>query len=149
MELNNKSSETVNPIDPDKVTDIPGLLHYAHHIGSALIRPDNTEAIKNNAVQVLLEQTDARLDQIREQIELLAKQAADIAKRREISLSIYNASMRFKPVVGRVYYLYIDQSRQHILSMIGPEEWGRRGMPYQEYLHAVKLLGDHTWDILK
>ena len=28
-----------NPIDEDKITDIPHLLPYAHSIGSAIIKP--------------------------------------------------------------------------------------------------------------
>ncbi len=31
----------VNPIDPDKVAENPGLLPYAHTAGGAVIRPED------------------------------------------------------------------------------------------------------------
>jgi hypothetical protein len=31
--------------------------------------------------------------------------------------------------------------------MVGASEWGR-SMPYERYVAEVKLLSDHTWEIL-
>jgi hypothetical protein len=32
--------------------------------------------------------------------------------------------------------------------MISPEEWGKN-IPYKKYLAKIKLLSDHTWDVLE
>jgi len=144
---NSKKNTIHNPVNPDHVADAPGLLEYAHHVGSALIKPDNLDVIKNNAVQALVEQTDIQLQQIKDQIDLLARQAKGIIERRTISMSIYQANLRFKPVIGQHYYLYKLEQGDFTLSMIGPNEWGKKGMPYEEFLHKVRLRGDHTWEI--
>lgn len=147
--MSNSNNTTQNPVNPDHITEKPGLLEYAHHIGSALIKPDNLDVIKNNAVQALVEQTDIQLLQIKKQIELLATQAKDIIDRRTISMSIYQANIRFKPVIGQYYFLYKSSKSDFTLSMIGPDEWGKKGMPYDEFLNKVRLRGDHTWEIEK
>ena len=32
----------------------------------------------------------------------------------------------------------------HLLSMVGPKEWGKK-IPFKSFVAAVKLLADHTW----
>ena len=36
---------------------------------------------------------------------------------------IYNSKFSFEPVIGDVYYLYIDKSNEYFLSLINPESW--------------------------
>lgn len=139
--------EFQNPIDKDKVTDTPGLLPYAHTVGSAVIRPTREGAIRNKAVAAMEEQTSMQLEQIRQQIDLLAAQAREIAGRREISWKIYEAKMRFTPLIGHTYYLY-KAGDDYLLSMIHPDEWGKT-IPPGIFEAAVKLLADHTWQVLK
>ncbi|MCB0663271.1 MAG: DUF2452 domain-containing protein, partial [Saprospiraceae bacterium] len=67
--------------------------------------------------------------------------------RVEISENIYQAEMNFKPLMGHTYHLYQRTSGAFVLSMIGPTEWGKNS-PFQ-FLATVKLLSDHTWDILE
>ena len=64
-----------NPVDPEQVAANPGLLPYAHHVGSALIKPIDRGRVRGRALSAMYEQTDRQLDQIREQVELLAAQA--------------------------------------------------------------------------
>lgn len=136
-----------NPIDKDKVTDKPSTLPYAHTIGGVVIRPEDIGRVKGNALSAMQEQTDAQLDQIKEQIELLAKQAKKIERRKELSLVIYGADMGFKPLIGHTYYLYQKRKSGFVLSMVASNEWGN-SMPYERFVAEVKLLSDHTWDIL-
>lgn len=145
--ISNLNRTVQNPVNPDHVTEKPGLLEYAHHVGSAIIKPDNLGVIKKNAVQALVEQTDIQLLQIKHQIDLLARQANEVIERRTISMSIYQANIRFKPVIGQYYYLYKSAKDDFTLSMIGPDEWGKKGMSYDEFLNKVRLRGDHTWEI--
>jgi hypothetical protein len=37
---------------------------------------------------------------------------------------IYNLDIRFKPVIGNIYYLYIDNEK-YFLSIISPSEWSK------------------------
>ena len=88
-----------------------------------------------------------QLDQIREQIELLAVQAKAIQKRVEISEKIYQSQMNFKPLIGHVYHLYGRDNKEEFLSMVAPNEWGRTSN--LNFIASVKLLADHTWEILE
>ncbi|MBM3432636.1 MAG: DUF2452 domain-containing protein [Bacteroidetes bacterium] len=90
------------------------------------------------------EQTNMQLEQIRKQIELLALQAQEIKKRKDLSLMIYEAKLAFKPQIGQTYYLYERNDGSHLLSLVAPKEWGKSG-PFKQFLAAVQLLADHTW----
>jgi len=136
-----------NPIDRDKTTDKPGLIEYAHHVGSALIKPIDRGKLKGRSLAAMYEQCDLQLEQIRRQIELLAAQVREIEHRKEVSERIYGSKRSFEPVVGHVYYLYEKEGGSPQLSMLSPHDWGRKG-PKWQYVSAVKLLGDHTWQIL-
>ncbi len=138
--------EIINPIDPDKVAENPHLLPYAHTVGGSVIRPIDKGRVKGLAVEAMYDQTEMQLDQIREQINLLAVQAKKIKDRVHISEDIYLAEMNFKPLIGHTYHLYKKKDEKNVLSMIAPTEWGRK-KPY-EFVATVKLLADHTWDIL-
>ena len=137
----------VNPIDPAKIAENPGLLPYAHERGGATIKPVDAGKVKGLAMSAMYEQTDMQLDQIRAQIELLARQANEIQNRMTISERIYEAEMGIDPIIGRTYYLYRRENGKHLMSMVSPAEWGPR-IPY-EYIATIRLLGDHTWDILE
>ena len=136
-----------NPIDKDKITETPGTLPYAHTIGGVVIRPEDIGKVKSNALSAMFKQTDSQLDQIKEQIELLAKQAKRIEERKEISIIIYSAQMGFDPLIGHTYHLY-KKSSDFILSMVSPGEWGNQ-IPYDKFVASVKLLSDHTWEIIE
>jgi hypothetical protein len=136
--------EFYNPIDPDKITETPGTLSYAHNRGSAIVKPNEEAVIKHQALHAMHELTDMQLKQIRQQIELLANQAAEIQERKELSHKIYEAKISFIPVINHVYYLYQNAEGDYILSMISPEEWGHK-MPFKKFLAAVKQLADRTW----
>lgn len=138
----------INPIDVRKTAENPGLLPYAHTVGAAIIKPLDQGRTKGLAMQAMVEQSGIQLNQIKEQIELLVKQAQGIHDRMRISEDIYKADCRFKPLIGHIYHLYDKEDGQQLLSMIGPNEWGRGGAKYS-FKATVKLLADHTWEILK
>lgn len=136
-----------NPIDKDVITDTPHTLPYAHHVGSAVIKPIDKGRVKGLAVTAMYEQTDMQLDQIRKQVELLVQQADQIKQRMRISELIYQADMGFKPLISHTYHLYQRTTgSKWVLSMIAPDEWGKK--PPYIFVATVKLLADHTWDIL-
>lgn len=141
----------VNEVDMDlmkeRTTDIPSLLHYAHSVGGFTVAPTDEGQIKSNAVAAMEDQTQIQLDQIFEQMKLLAKQANKIKERADISYQIYNAKISFKPLIGKTYFLYVKKE-QRVLSMISPAEWGE-SIPFDRFVAEVKLLSDHTWKIIE
>lgn len=120
------------------------VLPYSTSVAGALIKPTEEGVIRHKALTAMEEQTNMQLDQIRKQIELLALQAQEIHKRKELSMLIYNAKLSFKPEIGQVYHLYKKQDGGHMISLISPKEWGA-SMPFKKFVAAVQLLADHTW----
>ena len=137
----------INPIDPDKVTENPGTLPYAHTVGGAPIIPTQKGIIRSKSLTAMEQQTDMQLEQIKEQIDLLARQAKAIQDRKSVSEKIYASHIGFKPEINHLYHLYAKEDGGHVLSMIGPDEWGAKPK-YKEYLNTVRLLADLTWDVL-
>lgn len=133
--------------DPDHPEN-PGLLPYAHHVGSAIIRPMDKGKIKGRAMAAMVQQTERQFAQIKEQIDLLAVQARKLQDRIDISERIYLADMSFEPIHGAVYHLYEKDNGEAVLSMIGPTEWKTQA-GYSLHLASVELLADHTWNILE
>jgi hypothetical protein len=120
------------------------VLPYSASVAGAVIKPNEEGVIRHKALTAMEEQTNMQLDQIRKQIELLALQAQEIHKRKELSMLIYNAKLSFKPEIGQVYYLYEKEDERYMISLISPKEWGA-AMPYKRFVAAVQLLADHTW----
>ncbi|RYY96075.1 MAG: DUF2452 domain-containing protein [Chitinophagaceae bacterium] len=120
------------------------VLPYSASVSGALVKPTEEGVIRHKALTAMEEQTNMQLEQIRKQIELLALQAQEIHKRKELSMMIYNAKISFKPEIGQIYYLYEKQDGNHMISLISPKEWGA-AMPYKGFVAAVQLLADHTW----
>ncbi len=119
------------------------VLPYSASVSGAVIKPTEAGVIRHQALSAMEEQTNMQLTQIRQQIELLAIQAKEIQKRKELSMIIYDSKISFAPVIGQTYCLYEKEDGSHLVSMISPKEWGKKS-PYK-FVAAVKLLADHTW----
>jgi len=132
----------------DKITDLPGLIEYAHSVGGFSIVPTKEGVIKCKAISAMKEQTQEKLDIILEQMRVLAKQANEIKDRVEVSQQIYQAAVGFQPDIGQIYYLYQRNNGERLLSLVGPAEWNKP-CPFKKSLAKVKLLSDHTWKILE
>lgn len=142
------NEEFINPIDPDKITENPHSLEYPHHAGSALVRPEDKGKIKGRALSAMEHQTDMQLNQIYEQMQLLAEQAKKLNDRKSISEFIYTAEMRFEPLINHIYHLYQKEDSSYLLSLIAPNQWGRSKNTFT-FKATVRLLADHTWDVLE
>ncbi len=143
-----KQAEFINPIDKDKISENPHSLEYGHHAGSALIKPEDQGKLKSRSINSMEQQTDMQLGQIYDQMQLLAEQAKKINERKKISEFIYTAEMRFEPFINHTYHLYQKETGVFSLSLVGPKQWGKSGANL-EFVGTVKLLADHTWDILE
>ena len=131
----------------DKVAENPGLISFPHSVGRAVIKPEDKGKIKGRSMAAMKEQTEKQLQQLYDQMHTLVRQANEIKNRVHVSKRIYLAHMNFDPIIGQVYYLYKKKNDGDLLSMISPEEWGV-SMPFKEYIACVKLLSDHTWEVL-
>ncbi len=139
--------EFTGHIDKDKTTETPGLLPYAHTVGGAVIKPEDEGRIKGNAISAMKQQTEMQFLQIQEQVLLLQKQAQAIRERMIFSERIYKIELRFDPIIGHLYHLYEKKDGSDTLSMVSPEQWGKK-LPYQSYLASLRLLADHTWEVV-
>ncbi len=138
---------TKNPIDSDKISENPHSLPYPHHVGSAIVKPEDQGKLKGLAVSAMEFQTDMQLHQIYEQMQLLAEQAKKLNDRKKISKFIYQAEMRFEPIINHIYHLYQTENGKHLVSLIGPNQWGLTKNNYL-FIATLRLLADHTWDVL-
>lgn len=132
----------------EKVSETPNTLPYAHHSGSAIVKPEDKGKITGRAVAAMHSQTDMQMAQIYEQMQLLAEQAKQIQSRVQVSERIYQASISFEPLINHLYFLYQKDDGSDFLSMIAPEEWGRK-KNFAAFVAKVRLLADHTWEILR
>jgi hypothetical protein len=131
----------------DKSAENPGTLAFPHTLGAALVKPEDQGKMKGRAIKAMQQQSERQLKQLYDQMQVLAKQAGDIKNRVHLSERIYLAQINFEPVIGQTYFLYQKHDESSVLSMVAPEEWGK-GNPYEKCLAKVKLLADHTWDVL-
>ena len=137
-----------NPIDKKHITETPSILPYAHTIGAPVIKPVDKGKVKGRALAAMNQQVESQMNQLYEQMQLLAEQANKLQDRVAISNRIYDAEINFQPLISHIYHLYKkDETGIHVLSMIGPKEWGR-SEPIGTFIATVKLLSDHTWDVL-
>ncbi len=132
--------------EKEKVTDRPGLIAFPHHVGSVAVRPEDEGKIKGKALKAMQAQAGQQMGQLYEQMQTLAEQAKRIQKRVTVSEKIYQAKLSFQPQIGNTYYLYERNGGEHFLSMISPEEWGKKIEAYQHQA-TVTLLPDHTWQL--
>ncbi|MBL6990228.1 MAG: DUF2452 domain-containing protein [Bacteriovoracaceae bacterium] len=152
MEVKKPTPVDLTTIDTKRLkdlsTDLPGLIEYAHNVGGFSIVPTKQGVIRGNALKAMKQQTQMQLDMLLEQMKLLASQAQSIKDRAQVSEMIYDAHLKFSPVIGGRYYLYEKEGEKMVLSMVSPQEWGdedRIGL----FVAEVELLADHTWKIIR
>lgn len=116
-------------------------------IGSPVIKPEDRNQIKANAVEAMHHYANQEISMLRKQADLIMQQVREIESRLKVSEQIYQSDIRFVPVVGQIYHLY-EKDDHYSLSLIGPDEWGT-SKNSRKYVASVKLLGDHSWDVLK
>jgi hypothetical protein len=115
-------------------------------IGSPVIRPEDKNKIKANAVEAMHHYANQEIAMLKKQADLIMSQVREIEARLKISEHIYESNLKFTPIVNQVYHLY-EKDNYYNLSLIGPTEWGR-SKTVGKYVASVKLLGDHSWDVI-
>ncbi len=128
--------------------DIPGLMEYPHNVGGVAIQPTQEGVIKAQALSAMQEQTRATMSMLAEFMQLAMKHATKVKDRVDVSMDVYRAKINFKPIIGKNYFLYLRENGEEFLSLIAKDEWGASGSKLT--LQAeVKLLSDHTWELIQ
>lgn len=115
-------------------------------IGSPVIRPEDKNKIKANAVEAMHHYANQEIGMLKKQADLIMSQVREIEARLKISEQIYESNLKFTPTVNQIYHLY-EKDNYYNLSLIGPNEWGR-SRTVGKFVASVKLLGDHSWDVI-
>ena len=123
---------------PDNIAPNPHSLPYASNLGAPVIKPNHSlGGWKTGAVHRANQHYQERFDKIKVEYQQLTKEL-------EWNEVIFNAEMRFKPVMGKEYHLYKKDSGQYFMSLFYPNEcsWGETNVG------TFRLNYDNRWDII-
>ena len=127
--------------DADKRNSLP----YPMELGSPAFAPIDVKKesdIRYNAGKLHAKQ---EYDRIMEQVEVLRRQAESLERRMQISDMMHTINITFKPVHGKIYYVYLDTLKNvHWLSLNHPTSWSALAM-HHKFVVAVQLMGDSNW----
>ena len=117
----------------DNVAKKPNLLPYGSNVGAPSIKPTDISSWKDEKVVTTNHYFSSRYDEIK-------KDYLKLMKEYEWNTLVYNAEFRFKPVMGKVYFLYQKDDGKLFLSLIEPNEWDKI------FIGAFKLISDNRWE---
>ena len=122
---------------PDNVAPNPNSLPYASNIGAPVIKPDHSlGGWKMEAVHTANKHYGEKFKNLKKELEELYFEF----QWNEI---IFNAEMRFKPVIGKEYYLYQKTNGKFYLTLFAPDEKVSGNEGYQG---KFRLNYDNRWE---
>lgn len=108
------------------------FLPYATSVGAPIIRVDDVAAWKSRGVINVNKEFENKFNELKSEYQKLIEEF-------EWNDIIYNSKFSFEPVIGEIYHLYVDNDRNHFLSLIPPYEWNK------EHIGTFKLNSDKKW----
>ena len=117
----------------DNVAKKPNLLPYGSNVGAPSIKPTDISSWKEQKVVTTNHYFSSRFDEIK-------KDYLKLMEEYEWNTLVYNAEFKFKPVMGKVYFLYQKDDGKLFLSLIEPDEWDKI------FIGAFKLISDNRWE---
>ena len=117
----------------DNVAKKPNLLPYGSNVGAPSIKPTDISSWKEQKVVTTNHYFSSRFDEIK-------KDYLKLMEEYEWNTLVYNAEFKFKPVMGKVYFLYQKDDGKLFLSLIEPNEWDKI------FIGAFKLISDNRWE---
>jgi hypothetical protein len=122
-------------------------LAYPMEVGSPAFAPIDVKKEKDVIHNAGKLHAKEQYDRIMEQVAVLKKQADSLMNRMAVSEVMHKCNITFKPVHGKIYFVYYDTIKEeHMLSMTNPN-WKNNAWPsYIEHRMTVRLLGDSTWE---
>ena len=122
---------------PDNVAPNSHSLPYASNLGAPVIKPDHSlGGWKVGAVHRANKHYDERFNKLKKELQNLYSEF----KWNEI---IFNAEMRFKPVIGKEYHLYQKENKTFYLTLFAPYEKIGGDTGYQG---KFRLNYDNRWE---
>lgn len=124
---------------PDNYVPNAYSLPYASDLSAPAIKPNHSLAgWKVGAVHTANKHYEERFNKLKKELEELAEDY----KWNEI---IFNAEMRFKPVIGKEYFLYKKGNGNFYLTLFAPHEkiGGNEG-----YQGKFRLNYDNRWELI-
>ena len=117
----------------DKDAKKPNILPYGSNVGAPSIKPTDISSWKDEKVVTTNHYFSSRYDEIK-------KDYLKLMEEYEWNTLVYNAEFRFKPVMGKIYFLYQKDDGKLFLSLIEPNEWDKI------FIGAFKLISDNRWE---
>jgi hypothetical protein len=127
--------------DADKRNSLP----YPMELGSPAFAPIDVYKEKDIIYNAGKLHAKQEYDRIMEQVEVLRRQAESLEHRMRVSDMMYDINITFKPVHGKIYYVYLyTLKNKHWLSGNHPDSWSALGQ-HHRFVIAVQLMGDSNW----
>lgn len=124
---------------PDNYVPNARSLPYASDLGAPVIKPDHSlGGWKIGAVHTANKHYEERFNKLKKEFE-------DLAEDYKWNEIIFNAEIRFKPVIGKEYYLYQKKNGKFYLTLFSPLEKASR---YEGYQGKFRLNYDNRWEII-
>ena len=117
----------------DNVAKKPNLLPYGSNVGAPSIKPTDISSWKEKKVISTNHYFTSRFDEIK-------KDYLKLMEEYEWNTLVYNAEFKFKPVMGKIYFLYQKDDGKLFLSLIEPKEWDKI------FIGAFKLISNNRWE---
>ena len=122
---------------PDNVAPNPHSLPYASNLGAPVIKPNHSlGGWKIGAVRRANKHYSERYEKLKQEF-------LDLYAEYQWNELIFNAEMKFKPVIGQEYYLYERKSGEFYLTLFSPNDTikGKEG-----YIGKFRLNYDNRWE---
>ena len=127
----------MNKRKPDRVADSPMTTPYGTNVSAPAFTVPDVSGFKKQQAAEASHRFHQRYEELEQAMQELMTQA-------QYNDRLLNASMAFKPIIGRIYYLYNKDSKDFI-SMVSPAEFGESYMREKTFIGAYKILADNAW----
>ena len=122
---------------PDNYVPNAHSLPYASDLGAPVIKPDHSlGGWKIGAVHTANKHYEEKFNKLKQEFE-------DLAEDYKWNEIIFNAEMRFKPVIGKEYHLYQKENGKFYLTLFAPHE---RMSNDEGYQGKFRLNYDNRWE---
>ena len=133
----------LTPEDAARRSSLP----YPMELGAPAFAPVPVEKEKDIILNVGRLHAKQEYDRIMEQVEVLKRQADALMNRMQVSEIMHQCTYGFKPVHGKIYYVYYDSYKErHWLCHTHPEQWCAGPGEHNRFVMTVRMLGDSTWE---
>lgn len=125
-------------------------LPYPMELGAPAFAPVPVQEAKDVILNQGRLHAQQEYERIMEQVEVLQRQAAALTNRMAVSEMMHKCVYGFKPVHGKIYYVYFDSHKQHHwMCHNHPDGWCAGPGEHNSFVMAVRMMGDSTWEEVK